>query len=91
MSDADLARIVAGPEHPNDDPVEQALLRATDEIYRDDVVSDETWDALAAVLDTEQLLDVLIAIGGYRMFSMAINTFGVQLDPNPARFPPQLR
>ncbi|MDH3420852.1 MAG: carboxymuconolactone decarboxylase family protein, partial [Gammaproteobacteria bacterium] len=91
MSDADLARIVAGPEHPNDDPVEQALLRATDEIYRDDVVSDETWGALAAALDTEQLLDMLIAIGGYRMFSMAINTFGVQLDPNPARFPPHLR
>lgn len=91
MRDADIDRIVAGPDHPNDDPLEQALMRATDEIYRDDIVADETWQALAARLDTDQLLDALIAIGGYRMFSMAINTFGVQLDPNPARFPPQLR
>jgi hypothetical protein len=39
------------------------------------------------------LLDILTAVGGYRMFSMAINTFGVQLDANmsDARFPPHLR
>lgn len=93
MDDADIERIVAGPDHPNDDPVEQALLTATDELFRDDVVSDETWAALAGALDTNQLLDMLIAIGGYRMFSMAINTFGVQLDPNMTnlRFPPHLR
>ncbi len=93
MEDADIERIVAGPDHPNDDPVEQALLRATDELYRDDLVSDETWARLADAFDTPQLLDVLTAIGGYRMFSMAISTFGVQLDPNmmDARFPPHLR
>ena len=44
-------------------------------------------------LDTQQLLDVLIAVGGYRSASMAINSAGVQLDPNMAdfRFPPHLR
>jgi len=56
-------------------------------------VSEETWTALAASLGTQQLLDMLIAVGGYRAASMAINTAGVQLDPNMAefRFPPQLR
>ena len=70
-----------------------ALLRATDELYRDDRVSDDTWTALAKGLDTKQLLDVLIAVGGYRSTSMAINSAGVQLDPNMAdfRFPPSLR
>jgi alkylhydroperoxidase family enzyme len=93
MTDADVARIVAGPEHPGGDPLETALLRATDELYRDDVVSAETWAALAKDLDTQQLLDVLIAVGGYRSASMAINSAGVQLDPNMAdfRFPPHLR
>jgi len=44
-------------------------------------------------LDTKQLLDVLIAVGGYRATSMAINSAGVQLDANMAdfRFPPSLR
>jgi alkylhydroperoxidase family enzyme len=93
MTDADVARIVAGPESGGGDPLETALLRATDELYRDDRVSDETWVTLAKSLDTKQLLDVLIAVGGYRATSMAINSAGVQLDANMAdfRFPESLR
>jgi 4-carboxymuconolactone decarboxylase len=93
MTDADVARIVAGPESGGGDPLELALLRATDELYKDDRVSDDTWAALARGLDTRQLLDVLVSVGGYRATSMAINTAGVQLDANMAdfRFPPSLR
>jgi len=93
MNDADVARIVAGPESGGGDPVESALLRATDELYRDDLVSADTWSALARSFDTKQLLDVLISVGGYRTVSMAINSAGVQLDANQAdfRFPPALR
>jgi alkylhydroperoxidase family enzyme len=93
MTDADVARIVAGPDSGGGDPLELALIRATDELYRDDRVSDETWAALAKGLDTKQLLDVLIAVGGYRATSMAINSAGVQLDANMAdfRFPESLR
>jgi hypothetical protein len=49
--------------------------------------------ALTTALDTRKLLDMLIAVGGYRAVSMAINSAGVQLDPNMAtfRFPPSLR
>jgi 4-carboxymuconolactone decarboxylase len=93
MTDADVARIIAGPDSGGGDPLETALLRATDELYRDDRVSDDTWAALAKGLDTRQLLDALVAVGGYRSTSMAINSAGVQLDPNMAdsRFPPSLR
>jgi 4-carboxymuconolactone decarboxylase len=81
MTDVDVARIVGGPDSGGD------------ELYRDDRVSDDTWAALGKGLDTKQLLDVLIAVGGYRSTSMAINSAGVQLDPNMAasRFPPSLR
>jgi 4-carboxymuconolactone decarboxylase len=93
MTDADVARIIAGPDSGGGDPLETRLLRATDELYRDDRVSDDTWAALGKNLETKQLLDVLIAVGGYRSTSMAINSAGVQLDPNMAssRFPPSLR
>jgi alkylhydroperoxidase family enzyme len=93
ITDADVERIVAGPEAPGGDPLDVALLRATDELYRDDAVSAETWAALAARLNTQQLLDVLVAVGGYRSASMAINSAGVQLDDNMAefRFPVSLR
>ena len=89
MTEADVQRIVAG-SGPGSDPVEAALLRAVDELYGGDVVSDRTWSALAATLDSKQMLDVLITIGGYRMVSMALNSFGVQLEPGAVRFPASL-
>jgi 4-carboxymuconolactone decarboxylase len=93
ITDADVQRITKGPEQTSGDAFDTALLRATDELYRDHRVSDETWAALSAKLDTPQLLDVLIAVGGYRAASMAINSAGVQLDDSMAefRFPPELR
>jgi len=93
MTDADVARILAGPESGGGEPLEIALLRATDELYSNDRVSEDTWAALAGALDVKQLLDVLVAVGGYRETSMAINSAGVQLDANMAdfRFPPSLR
>jgi alkylhydroperoxidase family enzyme len=87
MTDADVDRIVAGPYASGGSAIETALLRAVDELDRDDVVSDQTWSELAATYDTKQLLDVLITVGGYRMVSMALNTFGVQLEPGAVRFP----
>jgi alkylhydroperoxidase family enzyme len=89
MTDADVQRVIAGPDAEGN-AAETALLRAVDELYRDDVVSDATWTALSATLDAKQLLDVLITIGGYRMVSMALNTFGVQLEPGAERFPASL-
>ena len=93
MTDADVDRIVAGPDSAGGDPIEVAMLRATDELYRDDVISESTWATLARTLNTKQLLDLLVAVGGYRGVSMAINSAGVQLDANMAdfRFPPSLR
>jgi 4-carboxymuconolactone decarboxylase len=93
MTDADVDRIVRGADSAPGDAVETALLRATDELYTADVVSDRTWADLARTFDSKQLLDVLISVGGYRMTSMAINSAGVQLDPNMAdfRFPASLR
>ena len=93
LDDAAVARVVAGPSVPGGSALETALLRAADELYRDDVVGDATWDALAKELSEKQLLDVLLTVGGYRSATYAINSAGVQLDANMSefRFPPSLR
>jgi len=88
MTEEDVQRIVKGPESGGGTPLELALLRAVDELYQHDQVSEKTWTALASELDSKQLLDVLVTAGGYRMVSMALNTLGVQLEPNAVRFPP---
>ena len=92
MSDADVARIVAGPASPGD-ALETQLLRAVDELARDNAVADDTWTALESKLTLPQLLDTLITVGGYRSATYAINSAGVQLDANMAefRFPSEMR
>jgi 4-carboxymuconolactone decarboxylase len=93
MTEADVALVHAAPEDRIGSELDIALMRATDELYEDDFVSDEVWRALAAELSTEQLLDVLICVGGYRSNSILISAAGVQLDDNMAdfRFPEELR
>ncbi|HVY63744.1 MAG TPA: carboxymuconolactone decarboxylase family protein [Gammaproteobacteria bacterium] len=93
MSDADVARVIAGPASPGGTPLDTLLLRAVDELYRDNAVADDTWGALEPMLTLPQQLDVLITVGGFRSGSIAINSAGIQLDANMAnfRFPPELR
>jgi alkylhydroperoxidase family enzyme len=93
LTDADIARILAGPGTTGGDPIERELLRAADEFYEDDVISEKTWAALSRAFDVRQLFDVMISVGGYRSTSMLINTAGVQLDANMAdfQFPVDLR
>jgi hypothetical protein len=64
-----------------------AIVRAADELFADDTISDSTWKALDDQFDERQLLDVLITTGGYRMVSMVLNTFGVPAEPNSEPFP----
>lgn len=56
------------------------LNRAVDELDADSGLSDATYAALAADLDEHQLMDLVFTIGAYTMLTMALNTFGVELD-----------
>ena len=80
LADADIQRIVDGPDAPGWEPFEAALVRAADELHRDAMVSEPTWKTLAARYGTEQLMDAVFTVGQYNLVSMALNTLGVQLD-----------
>ena len=66
---------------------EGALVQAIDEIYAGNRISDETWKALKANYNDNQILDLLVAATGYQMTSMVSNSFGVQLDVGMERMP----
>ena len=40
-----------------------------------------TWAALATRYDQTQLVDLVFTVGQYTMVSMALNSLGVQLEP----------
>jgi 4-carboxymuconolactone decarboxylase len=58
-----------------------ALLAAADELHDDSRIGDSTWQALAARLDEQQLLDVIFTVGNYHVVAFALNSCGVELDP----------
>ena len=87
MSDDEIRRIAAGADAPGWDAFEAALVRATDELHRDDTISDATWRALSARYGEAELMDVVITVAGYRMVSIALNSLGTQLESGRPRFP----
>jgi 4-carboxymuconolactone decarboxylase len=87
LDDAEIARIAEGPDAPGWSERDRALLRAADELVADHFVSDATWQALARDWTTQQIVDLVFAVGQYTLVSMALNTFGVQLDAGVEGFP----
>ena len=81
MNDADIALARSGPV-ANSEAHDDVLLRAVDELVLGHFVSDATWALLARRFDQIQLIDLVFAVGQYTMVSMALNSFGVQLEDN---------
>ncbi|MGV0745965.1 carboxymuconolactone decarboxylase family protein [Mycolicibacterium sp. XJ870] len=61
-----------------DDPLDQTVLNAVDELDEQSRISDETWAALSEQLDERQRMDLVFTIGGYGLMAMAYNTFGIE-------------
>jgi 4-carboxymuconolactone decarboxylase len=86
ISEAELERIADGPDAPDWTEHDAALLRAVDELHTDCCLSDATWHTLSKRYSTEQMVDVVFTVGQYNLVSMALNTFGVEIDPELPRF-----
>lgn len=80
MTNADMERIKVGADAPGWTHTEALLIKATDELHADAFISDATWKALAANYNTQQMMDIVFTVGQYNLVSMALNSFGVQLD-----------
>ena len=87
LTDDELRDVAIGPDASGWGPLDAALLRATDELHRDDTVSDTTWVTLAESYSERELIDIVITVAGYRMVSMVINSLGVQSEPGTETFP----
>jgi hypothetical protein len=61
------------------------MLRAVDELVAGAFIHDDTWAALAAELDLEQLMDLVFTVGAYEVLAMALKSFGIQLDEDLLR------
>jgi 4-carboxymuconolactone decarboxylase len=80
LTDDDVRRIQQGGDSQDSSRHDRLLMRAADELHADAFIGDDTWNALAEVYDTRQMMDLVFTVGQYNLVSMALNSFGVQLD-----------
>ncbi len=88
LTDEQIAATVHGT---GDDPAwserEALIVRLVDELHDTATVSDGLWSELAAHWAPDQLLELVVAAGWYRLLSGVINAAGVPLEPWAERFP----
>ena len=87
LTDDEIARTAKGPEAGGWSAFDATLLRAADELHRDQFITDTTWTALAKTYNERQLMDTIFTVGQYTMVSMFLNSAGVQREPGVVGVP----
>ncbi|MGO8940951.1 MAG: carboxymuconolactone decarboxylase family protein [Mycobacterium sp.] len=74
-------------------PTERAVLAATDDVVRDGAVSAESWAACERELggDRTVLIELVTAIGAWRMVASILRSLNVPLEDGVASWPPDGR
>jgi alkylhydroperoxidase family enzyme len=77
LTDDDIAGVQRGEAA---DAFDRTVLAAVDELLATYELSDATWSALGERFDKRQRMDFIFTIGCYVTVSMALKTFGVELE-----------
>jgi alkylhydroperoxidase family enzyme len=88
LSQAELAATaVATADDPGWSEDDALLIHLADELYDTGDVSEPTWAALAARYADDQLLELIITAGWYRLISYVIRALRITREPWAARLP----
>ena len=79
LTDAQLtATMHGGPDDPAWSARDGLLVRLCDELHATATISDELWELLAAEWTPDQLLELVVIAGWYRLIAYVINACGVE-------------
>jgi alkylhydroperoxidase family enzyme len=78
LSDEEIALVGEGPDAAGWSPRDRSLLRGVDELHREHVIADATWDELRAVYPERQLIELCLLAGHYTMIAGTLNSLGVR-------------
>ncbi|WP_051062901.1 carboxymuconolactone decarboxylase family protein [Ilumatobacter nonamiensis] len=88
LTDDEIAALTRDPSDHAWSPADLALIALADDLHDDDCVSDATWSSLADTWTDEELIELLVVAGFYRLVSGFLNSTGVRLDDGIPGFPP---
>jgi 4-carboxymuconolactone decarboxylase len=77
LTDDDIEGVTRGAAP---DTFDRTILTGVDELLDKFELSDATWSALSERFDERQRMDFVFTVGCYVTVSMALNTFGVELE-----------
>jgi 4-carboxymuconolactone decarboxylase len=80
LTDEDIEAIQQGGAAAHWNDFDRLLITAVDELHDDAFITQDTWDGLTKRYNTNQMFDLVFTVGQYTMVSMALNSFGVQLE-----------
>jgi len=81
--DDDIERVIAGSDAPGWSDHHRAIVRAVEELHADNMISDETWDALAQTWNEQQLIEMPALVGQYMLVAMVQNSLRLPLGNDP--------
>jgi len=88
FSDQQIAATVnSSAEDPAWSVHDAQLVQLADELHERSSVSETLWAELSERFSDDQLLELVITAGWYRLLSYVINSAGVEQEPWAARFP----
>lgn len=79
LTEGEIDRIKRGADAGWSAP-DAALIRATDDLHKDQFISEAVWAELGRHFSDKQRMDVVFTCAQYTQVSMILNSFGVQLD-----------
>lgn len=80
LGEADLERIVHGPDDSGWSARERALLSAVDRMHADRDLDDPSWESLRAHLDEREAIELCMLVGHYEMLATTIAALRIQPD-----------
>ncbi|MFW9876019.1 MAG: carboxymuconolactone decarboxylase family protein [Candidatus Thorarchaeota archaeon] len=75
-----INRIKRGSEMEGWDSFDATLIRAVDELYAENCISDSTWQILSERYKTNQILEILFIVGYYNLLALVMNSLGAQVE-----------
>lgn len=78
LTNEQIERVADGPDAEGWSEHERALLRASDELHADRVISQATWSELAAHYSERELIEICMLIGHYEMLAMVLASLRVR-------------
>jgi alkylhydroperoxidase family enzyme len=88
MTETEIHAIAEGPSAAAWSDIDRAVLTMADELRYDAIISDATWADLRKTYSDKQVMELLFTSAQYQLVSMALNTLGIQIEPQAVDFIP---